>query len=51
MSGGIVAMQDAGYIFGSYALTFAVIAAFTWRVIRGGRRLANHIDDNDKYWT
>ena len=51
MIGGIVAMEDAGYIFGSYGVTFAVIAGFTWRVLRSGRRLADRIDDHDKYWT
>ncbi len=51
MGGGIVALQDAGFILGSYGLTFAAIAGFTWRVLRGGRRLADRIDDHDKYWT
>ena len=44
-------MEDAGFILGSYAVTFAVIAGFAWRVLRGGRRLADRIDDHDKYWT
>jgi hypothetical protein len=47
----ILAMQDAGFIFGSYALTFAAIGAFTWRVLRRGRALAERVDDRDKYWT
>jgi heme exporter protein CcmD len=51
MSGGLIAMQDAGYIVGSYGLTLVVIAGFTWRVLRGGRRLADQVDDDDKYWT
>ncbi len=51
MNGAMVAMEDAGYIIGSYAVTFAVVAGFTWRVLRGGRRLAEQVDDNDKYWT
>jgi hypothetical protein len=51
MSGGMIAMQDAGYIIGSYALTFVVVGAFAWRAIRTGRRLAEQIDDTDKYWT
>ena len=50
-SGAVLAMEDAGFILGSYAVTFAVIAGFTWRVLRGGRRLADRIDDHDKYWT
>lgn len=46
-----IAMEDAGYIIGSYALTLAVIVGFTWRVLRSGRKLADQIDDHDKYWT
>jgi hypothetical protein len=47
----MIAMQDAGYILGSYALTFAAVGAFAWRAIRHGRRLGDQIDDADKYWT
>jgi len=48
---GILAFEDAGFIVGSYVSTFGVIAGFTFRVMRGGRRLADRIDDDDKYWT
>jgi len=48
---GILALQDAGFILGSYALTFGVIAGFALRVLSGGRRLASRIDDDDKYWS
>lgn len=47
----VVAMDDAGFILGSYAVTFAVVGAFAWRVVRQGRRLGGRIDDSDKYWT
>lgn len=47
----MIAMDDAGFILGSYAITFAVVGAFTWRVLRSGRRLANRVDDRHKYWT
>jgi hypothetical protein len=47
----VIAMEDAGFILGSYAITFAVVGAFAWRVIRGGRRLADRVDDDRKYWT
>jgi hypothetical protein len=47
----MIAMQDAGYILGSYALTFAVVGVFAWRALRHGRRLSDQIDDADKYWT
>ncbi len=43
--------DDAGFIIGSYAITFVVIGGFALRVIRGGRRLADEIDDDRKYWT
>jgi hypothetical protein len=48
---GILALQDAGYIIGAYAITFAAIGTFTWRVLSSGRKLADQIDDTDKYWT
>lgn len=44
-------MEDAGFILGGYALTFAVIALMSWRVLRNGRRLGDRIPDDDKYWT
>jgi hypothetical protein len=47
----MIAMQDAGYILGSYALTFVAVGAFAWRALRRGRRLGDQIDDADKYWT
>lgn len=51
MTAATLAMEDAGYILGSYAVTFAVIGGFAWRVLRAARRLADQIDDADKYWT
>lgn len=47
----IALMDDAGFILGSYAVTFAVIGAFAWRVLGQGRRLADRVDDDRKYWT
>ena len=49
--GAVVAIEDAGFILGSYAVTSAVIAGLAWRVLRSGRRLADRVDDHDKYWT
>jgi len=46
----IVAMEYGGYVYGSYAIAAAAIAAFTWRVLRRGRQLADQVDDADKYW-
>jgi hypothetical protein len=47
----IALMDDAGFILGSYAVTFAVIGAFAWRMLSQGRRLADRVDDDRKYWT
>lgn len=47
----IALIENAGYIYGSYALTFAVVGAFAWRAVRRGRSLGGQIDDADKYWT
>ncbi len=47
----LVAMDDAGYILGSYAIVLAVVAGFAWRAARLGRRLGEQVDDADKYWT
>lgn len=44
-------MEDAGFIFGGYALTFAVVGLLSWRVLSAGRRLGRRIPDEDKYWT
>ncbi|MDJ0771153.1 MAG: hypothetical protein QNJ12_20360 [Ilumatobacter sp.] len=50
MIGGMIAIADAGYIYGSYVLTFVVVGAFGWRAVRQGRKLGEQIDDADKYW-
>lgn len=47
----VLAIENAGYIYGSYVLTFAVVAAYAWRALRRGRDLGELIDDTDKYWT
>jgi heme exporter protein CcmD len=51
MTATIFAMENAFEILGSYAITFVVIAGLSWRVLRQSRRLADQIDDDDKYWT
>jgi len=43
-------MEDAGFILGSYALTFGAVALFAWRTIRSGKRLAEQVPDEEKYW-
>jgi hypothetical protein len=44
-------MEDAGFILASYIVTFATVAFVAWRFVRRGRRLAEQIADDDKYWT
>lgn len=51
MTAALLAMDDAGFIIGSYAITFGVVGVFAWRVLRQGRRLADQVDDDRKYWT
>jgi heme exporter protein CcmD len=47
----LLAMDDAGFIIGSYAVTFAAVGVFAWRMLRQARRLADRIEDDQKYWT
>ena len=50
MTAALLAMDDAGFIVGSYVVTFAVVGAFAWRTLRNGRRIAEQVDDEHKYW-
>ncbi len=43
-------MEDAGFILGSYALTFSTVALFAWRTLRSGRKLTQQVPDEEKYW-
>ncbi|HYN34511.1 MAG TPA: hypothetical protein VES40_17940 [Ilumatobacteraceae bacterium] len=43
-------MEDAGFILGGYLLTFGVVALMAWRVLRSGRKLADQVPDEEKYW-
>jgi heme exporter protein CcmD len=47
----LLAMQNAGFIFGSYGITAVVVAGLAWRVVKRGRQLGAQVDDADKYWT
>ena len=48
---GLIAMENAFEILGSYVVTFLVIGGYSWKVVRNGRKLAEQVDDDDKYWT
>ena len=47
----LIAMENAFEILGSYVITFLVIGGYSWKVVRDGRKLAEQVDDDDKYWT
>ncbi len=44
-------MEDAGFIIGGYAVTFATAALLAAWVLRAGKRLAKRTPDEEKYWT
>ena len=44
-------MKHAGEIFASYGVTLGSIAAYTWWMLRRGRRLAAQVRDEDRPWT
>ena len=43
-------MTDAGFILGSYAITFGSILIFAWRTIRLGKSLSDGMSDEEKPW-
>lgn len=47
----IALFEDAGFIVGSYVITFGAVGAIAWRLIATGRKLGKHVPDDDKYWT
>lgn len=47
----IAFFEDAGFIVGSYVITFAAIGAVAWRLVVSGRKLGKQIPDDEKYWT
>jgi hypothetical protein len=47
----MLAMEDAGFIFGSYVVTFGAVAAYALYVLRRGRRATSRVPDDAKPWT
>ena len=47
----IAFIEDAGFIYGGYILTFLTVGVFAWRVVSSGKRLGKHVPDDEKYWT
>ena len=46
----IALIEDAGFIIGSYVLTFVAIGGLAWRYVSSGRKLAQKVPDEEKYW-
>jgi hypothetical protein len=47
----IAFFDDAGFIVGSYVITFAALALIAGRLVAAGRKLGKQVPDDDKYWT
>jgi transcription antitermination factor NusG len=43
-------MEDFGFVFGGYVVTFVSVAAYAWHVIRRARRVAGQVPDDEKPW-
>ena len=46
----IALIEDAGFIIGSYVLTFVAIGGLAWRYVSSGCKLAQKVPDEEKYW-
>lgn len=46
----VAADAMTGSILGAYAVTIAVLATYSWWVIRRGKRLAEQVEDEKIYW-
>jgi heme exporter protein CcmD len=44
-------MEDAGFIIGSYVVTFAAIGTYAVAVLRRARRTTKRLPDEAKTWT
>ncbi len=43
-------MEDAGFIIGSYVVTFLTVGALAFAYLRSGRKLGEQVPDEEKYW-
>jgi hypothetical protein len=43
-------MEDAGFIIGSYVITFGAIATYALVVLRRARRTTSRVPDDAKPW-
>ena len=44
-------MEDAGFIIGSYVVTFGAVALYAVYVLRRARRVTSRLPDDAKPWT
>ena len=44
-------MEDAGFIIGSYVVTFGAVGAYALCVLRRARRATSRLPDDAKPWT
>jgi len=44
-------MEDAGFVIGSYVVTFGAIGAYAAYVLRRARRATKGLSDDAKPWT
>jgi hypothetical protein len=44
-------MEDAGFIIGSYVVTFGAVAVYAFTVLRRARRTTSRLPDDAKPWT
>ena len=47
----MIAFRNALYVVSAYAVTFAVIASYTWNVMRRARKVAKQVPAEDRPWT
>lgn len=43
-------MEDAGFIIGSYVITFGGVLLYAWYVLRRGKRATEQLPDDSKPW-
>lgn len=43
-------MTDAGYVVAGYAVTFAGVAAYAWRIVARGRRVSSAVPRERRRW-
>jgi len=47
----MIAMQNAEFVLGSYAITFGGIGLYAWRMLSRARRTVRQLPEEDRPWT